>query len=51
MMLDLTEGRMCEEAREVDDNLRVQDLEAERTAADAGPDMMGEIVQILNQEV
>lgn len=39
-MLDLTTGRRCEEVKVVDDSLREQDLDAERTAADAGPDMM-----------
>lgn len=39
-MLDLATDRMCEEAKEADDILREQDLDAERTAADAGPDIM-----------
>lgn len=50
-MFDLTMGRKCEGLKVVDDNLREHDLDAERTAAEAGPDMLDDFVQMLSEEV
>jgi hypothetical protein len=43
--------RKCDGLKVVDDNLREHDLDAERTAAEAGPDMVNEFAQILSEEV
>lgn len=50
-MFDLTMGRKCDELKVVDDNLREHDLDAERTAAEAGPDMVKKFDQMLSEEV